>query len=261
MASMASVTLMTNPLVGTPNHLSLDLLRFNYTPSIPTSADTVADDPKVINASAIQYSEDWLSQCENGLPSLVGLLNGTGTAVNPYCYNTKGQWRAVKSYAYLTGRSATPNANTRAAGFFKKFSPFYKKQDTQSSPWVIDSTNWTFASKVSKYSPYGLELENADAIKRYSSAQYGHNYKLPVAVSSNAKYNEMGYDGFEDYNSNYLQTPSTLKPHFGFEQSVNSNASITNAKSHTGKCSIVVKAQQKATLIKKINGCKTKDAN
>ncbi len=262
MGSMATVTLMKNPLIsnGTTTNVSMDLLRYNYTTD-PATIDTVSDDPKIINASAVEYSEDWLSQCENGLPSPLGLINGTGTPVNPFFYNIKGQWRAVKSYAYLTGRNAATNADTRKAGFYKKFNPFYKNQNVAAGTWAIDNANWTFASQVTKFSPYGTELENKDAINRYSSAQYGYNYKLPIAVSSNAKYNEMGFDGFEDYNFNFWQVPSPLRPHFGFQQNVNPNAAVTNKKSHTGKNSIVVKSEQRATLVKKINGCKPNNNN
>jgi hypothetical protein len=261
LSSMASVTLMKNPLDYIQSgHLNMDLLRFNYNTTPPTP-DTVQDDPKIINASAIEYSENWLSQCENGLPSKDGFINGIGSIVNPFLYNIKGQWRAVKSYAYLTGRNTTTTADTRKSGFFKKFNPFYKPQNQTTGSWFIDNSYWTFASQVTQYSPHGVELENRDAINRYSAAQYGYNYKLPVAVSSNSKYNEMGFDGFEDYNKNYLQIPSPSKPHFGFHQSVNANASITDKKSHTGKNSIVVKSNQKATLVKKINGCKTSNSD
>jgi len=246
---------MKNPLLLNANGegaLYQDLIRFNTTP------DPIAEDPKIINANAIEYSQDWVSQCENGLPSKFGLLNGIGTPVNPFIYNIKGEWRPVKSYAYLTGRNATTNSNTRNSGYFKKFNPFYKRQN---NTWVIDNSNWTFASSVTMYNPYGVELENKDALNRYSAAQYGYLYKLPVAVSSNARYQEMGFDGFEDYNPLNYTTPSALKPHFGFQQSVNPNASISNKKSHTGKNAIVVKSNQKATLVKKINGCKENATN
>jgi hypothetical protein len=255
MASMASITLMKNPLLLNANGegtINQDLIRFN------TVADPIVDDPKIINANAIEYSQDWVSQCENGLPSKFGLLNGIGTPVNPFIYNIKGEWRPVKSYAYLTGRNATANSNTRNSGYFKKFNPFYKREN---NTWVIDNSNWTFASSVTMYNPYGVELENKDALNRYSAAQYGYQYKLPVAVSSNARYQEMGFDGFEDYNPLNYTTPSALKPHFGFQQSVNPNASISNKKSHTGKNAIVVKSNQKATLVKKINGCKENATN
>lgn len=245
MASMASITLMKNPLSLNANgegFLNQDLIRFN------TIADPITEDPKIINASAIEYSQDWASQCENGLPS------STSTNFNKYLYNVLGEWRPVKSYAYLTGRNATTNSNTRNSGYYKKFNPFYKRENNN---WVIDNTNWTFASSVTMYNPYGVELENRDALNRYSAAQYGYQYKLPVAVGSNARYQEIGFDGFEDYNPLNYTTPSTLKPHFGFSQGVGTTtAEVKSNTSHTGKNSIMVKPTKKVAFTRKINGCK-----
>lgn len=251
MASMASITLMNNPLNAT---------RINHELLYYLSADAVPDNPRIINASAVEYSENWLSQCENNLPDSNGLINGVGTAVNPYLYNILGNWRAIKSYAYLTGRNSEANANTRNTGYYVDFSPFYTKESftTPQSNWVIDSTKWTFASKVTQYSPYGMELENKDALNRYSAAQYGYNYTLPSAVASNSRYQEMGFDGFEDYDPNFLTAPNSLKPHFGFSQSigVNNNATVSDRTSHTGRKSIKVSPGKKASFVRKIDGCK-----
>jgi hypothetical protein len=112
---------------------------------------------------------------------------------------------------------------------------------------------WTYASEVSQFSPYGQELENKDALNRYSSAQYGYKYTLPVAVASNARYSEIGFDGFEDYD---IPNPY-FKPHFGFSQNlITTDVQLSKNKSHTGKNSIAVKPGKKATFSRKINGCK-----
>src|SRR5690606_34736530 len=125
----------------------------------------------------IEFSDIWESQCEFNLPQ------PGDTQANPYLFNIRGQWRPVKSYAYLTGRNAAAHSNTRKAGFFKTFNPFYKR-NLENSAWEIDLANWTYASEVTKHNPYGVEIENKDALNRYSSAQYGYGYKLPIAVSS-----------------------------------------------------------------------------
>ncbi|MGH2665718.1 hypothetical protein [Flavobacterium sp.] len=254
MASMAAVTSMVNPidldgLGGTPD----DITDKTYTYITGSTADA-----KVVNASAIEYDDDWKSQCENGLPNEAGLINGLGLPVNPYLYNTRGDWRAVKSYAYLTGRNNFVTSNRRKAGYFIKFNPFYKLKDSNDKVWIKNSENWTFASQVTMYSPYGVELENADALGRHSSAQYGYNYTLPVAVSSNAQYREIGFDGFEDYYETSI--PQTLKPHFGFSQGLaGDNVFITNNNSHTGHKSIAITAGNKVAFTRKIGGCKPLD--
>ena len=248
MASMASVTSMINPVAGS----QLNDATFLY-----TTGSTGDADKKVINASAVEYTDIWNSQCENALPNEAGLLDGLpGQIVNPYLYNIKGNWRPVKSHAYLAGRNNFVTPNRRKSGYFVHFSPFYRVNNT-TGVWTKNNANWTFASEVTKFSPYGVELENKDALMRYSAAQYGYKYTLPVAVSSNSKYSEMGYDGFEDYFN--TDSSSALKPHFGFSQYLENNAEnyiITDQKSHTGRNSIAVKPGKKASFVRKINGCK-----
>ena len=247
-ATMASVTSMVNPLLDrlgvTATKITDDT--FGYIPGATFN-------PRIVNASAVEYSDDWKSQCENGLPNQKGMIGGQGNPINPFLYNIKGNWRSIKSYAYLTGRNNFETTNRRKTGYFTKFSPFYKINNEVWSPALESNNydNWTSASQVTMYSPYGVELENKDALERYSSAQYGYNYKLPVAVVTNAQYKEIGFDGFEDY-----ITPSGLKPHFGFSQSPWDGVEITNQKSHTGNNSIAVSPRKKAVFIRKLGGCK-----
>ena len=246
MASMASVTSMINPVLGN----QLNDATFLY-----ASGSTLLADKKVINASAVEYNDFWKSQCENGLPNEAGLFDGRPELiVNPYLFNIKGNWRAIKSHAYLAGRNNFVTPNRRKSGYFVNFSPFYRVNNTTGA-WTVNNTGWTFASEVTKYSPYGVELENKDALDRYSAAQYGYKYTLPVAVSSNSKYSEMGYDGFEDY----FGIPPIQKPHFGFSQNLyinTQNYTITDQTSHTGRNSIAVKPGKSASFVRKINGCK-----
>ncbi|TRW27552.1 hypothetical protein FMM05_02620 [Flavobacterium zepuense] len=245
MASMASVTSMLNPIKdANGNYISLQGDTFTYTSSLNSQ--------RVINASAIEYSNDWKSQCENRLPY------PDDTSKNPYLYNIKGQWRPIKSYAYLTGRNFD-NTATRGNGFFKDFSPFYQLSG-EGGVWFMDPYNWTYASEVTLYNPYGVEIENKDALNRYSSAQYGYEYKLPVAVASNSEYKEMGFDGFEDYKYNNLNIPTVLKPHFGFNEYVNIDAYVTENTSHTGRRSIAVKPGAQINIKRKVDGCQTQVA-
>lgn len=247
-AAMASVTSMQNPM--TDNIINEDDFEYG------TGAN-----PKIINASAVEYSDYWLNPEENpGIkryPSQFGISDTelltypNYYSVNPFVHNVKGEWRAVKSYAHLTGRTA--NENTRNDGVFTSFSTFYKyNDDVTVKAWEKNDTNWTFASEVTQYSPYGAELENKDALGRFSSAQYGYDYKLPVAVASNSAYRQMGYEGFED------QTEVVSNTHFTFSDisSAESGVSITDAEAHTGRYSIKVSGGQSKALSKRLyNNC------
>lgn len=109
--------------------------------------------------------------------------------------------------------------------------------------------------KLKKHNPFGIELENKDALNRYSAAQYGYNNTLPMSVSSNSMYREIGFDGFEDYNSNNYYSPLYFNPHFGFNSAISSTSYITNIKSHTGKKAVVVKSNSVMEYSKRVKAC------
>ena len=261
MGNMASITMMKNPIK--------DVIG-NYVPSIDTSAfsqlsnSTASNNLRIINASAVAYSDFWNCQCENNLPfipkanldeDVLADLPIEDYLFNPYLFNAKDEWRAQKSYAYLTERTNvkegadTSKKNTRKEGYFKDFTPFYALQSNNEqwelNPSIIDIENpdeinlWTFASEVTQYSPYGAEIENKDALNRYSSAQYGYNFTLPTAVTSNSKYRFMGGDNFEDYDFN-----NTKEEHFSYKDIVNQDGDrglvISNEHAHTGNSSLLI---------------------
>lgn len=275
-ASMASVTSMHNPLqVVNGEYQDLDETLF---------LTSSWDDYRIVNTSAIEYSNIWPGQCECNLPNVkldefgnpilhdailqydnidFDVIGYMEKAYNPYVYNVLGNWRAKKSYAYLTGRHLSDNITPRISGFYKDFYPYYILSNNK---WIKNQDNidrWTFASEVTQYNPYGQEVENRDALNRYSSALYGYNYRFPLAVASNTKYTELGYDGFEDYD---FSTCDSLS-HFGFEGSLDANnIKISNTQSHTGRRSLRVapsneEGDRKALLKKKIISCDTEQTN
>ncbi|WP_177731370.1 hypothetical protein [Flavobacterium inviolabile] len=253
-ASMASVTLMKNPVkitdaVNQTGILDQDIL---------TYSGSATANPRILNASAVVYNDYWKPQSENNLPYYPeptanpnSPIDAQGNPnypyavrVNPYLWNIKGDWKTEKSYAYLTSRnaSATTVNNPRNEGFFAKFTPFYI---VTNGLWSVNTANWTSASSITLYSPYGTELENKDALNRYSAAQYGYNYTLPMAIASNSKYSEMGFEGFEETPKNGTTNPS----HFSFDTS---NASYATNHSHTGKKSIKVSTGQSVKLSREL---------
>ncbi len=268
-ASMASVSLMKNPIEGKLNK-RLDASTF------AEENTSVAAHKRILNASAISYRDFWNGQCEDGLQSLNArdverkLVKDYG--FNPYVNNIRGEWRADKSYAYLVERTKVANnskkAFNRREGYFKTFEPFYRI--TVDGKWtVIDTTttkNWTFASEVTQFSPFGAELENKDALGRYSSAQYGYNYTLPTAVVSNSAYSDMGADNFEDYafgtNNTSQNTNGVLDQdsHFNFKKAADLdgtdglNIAVTDENAHTGQLSLVVPKGDEAELRRPLDG-------
>lgn len=272
MANMAAITMMKNPILKSDgNHVTkIDAATFSLGQQTP-----LANNPRIINASAVAYNDFWNCQCESNLEFAPEPLSGGKLTdisqedypfenpFNPYVYNAKGEWRAKKSYAYLTERTnvnegASTRVHTRREGYFKKFTPYYSPTQNGWQKATTADTDWTFASEVTQYSPFGAELENQDALGRYSAAQYGYNYTLPTAVGSNSRYSDMGMDGFEEYA--FMNVDSA---HFNFKHSVDKDGfegiRITDQVAHTGSNSILIPANDKATLERHLIGETPKD--
>lgn len=156
-----------------------------------------------------------------------------GLPINPYWAGMKGIWRPKASYAYNSGRTQTNDI--REDGVFTDFVRFpWEKPATKSAKWVNATT-------ITKYSPYGFELENKDALGNYSSALYGYDHSLVTAIGSNAKYTELAFENFEDY------PPGCNDNHFRYK---NYLSDTTSATSHTGKFSL--KVSPSSTAFKKV---------
>ena len=198
---------------------------------------------EVLNASAVEFDESWKEFCECGFNPAIDIAN-------PYVRGVLGNWRAKRSYLFLTDRSQSDkNNNTyvRKDGVFEAFKPFWKPRF--GLDWTANKAPWQFTSEVTLFSQYGFELENKDALGRHSAAIYGYNNSLPVAVASNSEYAEIGFDNFEDY-----ECSTCDDDHFSFKQDADM---VTESKAHTGRKSIRVSGGNRITLEKVIVPCPT----
>ena len=195
----------------------------------------------VLNASAVEFMDVWkrASKCNPPVPT--GAPCERQMAENEYNNGRFGIWRMKKSHLYLTDRVSS--ISNRYAGDYTNFSPFWAAP-TGNGTWTKNSNNWTWTSEVTNYSPFGFELENKDALERFSSAIYRYNNKLPVAVSANARVREVLFDGFEDYS-----TGNCVNRFYPFESVENQ---VTTEEAHTGKSSFKVSKGTSHTITKKV---------
>ena len=204
-AAISQITLLENPMTG-------------YSVNIYD---------KVLNASAIEYKGYWETDCN------CFTKDGTNlTSSNKYLMGIQGNWRPVRSYAYLTARDQSyqnNNTDIKKDGAFIGFNPFYFVSD---GSWRVNKNNWTFASEISSYSHNGQEQENIDALGRLSAAHLGYNSTLPVAVAANTGFNQMGFAHFEDYDQ-------TLGPLDCRDRMPFKGGSVVS-RSHSGRKSIQV---------------------
>ncbi|MFC0773041.1 hypothetical protein [Terrimonas alba] len=167
---------------------------------------------------------------------------------NPYYTGILGNWRPKSQYVYQVKREnlvGDPNkfgsTNIRKSGAYNIFNPFWSYSSQQ---WQQNSTSdarWIAANEMTYFNRKGLELENKDALDRYSAALFGYLESMPVAVASNSRYREVAYDGFEDYGFTLdCSSADTCNPgHFNFRKNLNgSSIDTTSSYAHSGKYSL-----------------------
>jgi hypothetical protein len=203
----------------------------------------------VLNAGAVEFDDIWKTYCDCFASS----------SRNPYVLGTKGNWRPVRSYTHLSGRTQTNydgNTNIRKDGVFTSYSPFYKLGQGK---WTKDGQNWTFVSEVTEFSPNGMTLETRDALGRYSSSLFEFNNTLTTAVAANAKGQQIAAGSFEDAgNTNCLEQGYFSRAKIGDEEvAVIPGSSIETTHVHTGRKSIKVEAGEPVVFENVISTCES----
>ncbi|MCB0401220.1 MAG: hypothetical protein KDD41_03995 [Flavobacteriales bacterium] len=202
-----------NHLTATAGSVVSKAWDFKTTP--PASLDLLyvdgSNQSQVIDADALEFRDHWqynpdCFRCE-------------GNPINPYTSGELGNWRFFKSHKFVDNRLyAGQNAN-RTNGVYNTFIQF---------DWVtLLNPSWQLANEVTRYSPYGFEVENVDALGNYSAGRYGYESSLNVAVAYNARQMEVGVNNFED-------DPFDCNKHFNFVSTFN------NQEAHTGNVSLEV---------------------
>jgi len=207
---------------------------------------------RILNAGATQFKHVWKKFCN---------CADAVSSTNPFVLGQKAVVRPWRSWTYLTTRTQNRlnnNPEIRKDGYFADFKVFWnyntvsKLLDTTEIA-NKDLTKWQYVTQIENYNPVGMEIENKDALGRYSMAQFGYGRNLPVGTSNNSRYQETGYDGFEDYGYGDCKDD-----HFSWR---GQSANVTDKEAHTGKQSINVKPGKKLVISKIINPCQNVNTN
>jgi hypothetical protein len=203
-----------------------------------------------------QYFNSGDTACAPGYSKII--VNGTtvcrkyvpfeSVIINPYYTGILGNWRPKSSYVYQVSRenlvsdpAKSGSTDIRRSGAYSVFSPFWSYS---SGVWNQSAdTRWIAANEMTYFNQKGLEVENKDALNRYSSAQFGYLESMPVAVASNTRYRELAYDGFEDYGFALDCNTDTCSSfgHFSFRKLLNGGTiNTTGLYAHSGKFSLAL---------------------
>jgi hypothetical protein len=164
---------------------------------------------RVISATANPNTDNWpvdFSQAE-------ATGNTTNLVTNQF-FNTgsKGVWRGEESYVYVDDRKqrtatpTNPNVNISRDGTYDSLPLYLYNNGSMGGCYP----GWRKMNTITRYNPFSYEIENQDILGRYSSALYGYNGNLSVAVAANAAENEIAYNGFEEYTSGHTPTPADM---------------------------------------------------
>jgi hypothetical protein len=161
--------------------------------------------------------------------------------VNPFLLGLKGNYRPLKSLLYVTERTAGQHA--RNAGTYTSFEPYW----TSTVIHGANPSNWTWTTQHTKIDPYGRIVETKDTLGRYSADLYGFNYNFVTASARNARYQQIGFISFEDYD--YKNTDNStcwLPRHFAIDHLA--DTFVSENMSHTGRRSLKINAHDSFSI-------------
>jgi hypothetical protein len=124
--------------------------------------------------------------------------------VNPYIEGYLGNWRPYQTKVFQQSRNYLFSSNlnkasvdVKNAGYINNFVSYWF---SNAGTWTVNSngTRWVTANTVTLYDKYGQQLENKDALGRFSAANFDFNGELPAAVASNAMNREIYAASLED---------------------------------------------------------------
>lgn len=215
--------------------------------------NTLAD-LKSGTAPTITFTSAQLKQDPTVQTFRMDVINGQSVQSNRYRYHINpfvdgyyGNWRPYQTMVLQQARTyksgifdaATNGVDVKNAGIINQFTNYWR-YDRFNGIWVPnnDQNTWVIANTVSLYDKYGQQLENKDALGRYSAAKFDFNGELPSAVASNAKNNEIFACSFEDVGFS-TGTDATAQKEPQFLNGTN-QPTLSATMSHSGNYSAVL---------------------
>ena len=150
----------------------------------------------VLNMTAQSFSDNWNQDFYDAKAVSSDLRDK-----NPYSNGQKGIWRGKETYTYVADRNQSTNPNLKEDGDMDYVAIF--NHTVANFDACVPA--WRKVNEITKYSPYGYDVENRDVLGRYATANYSNYGENASAVAQNTSYRELGYEDFETYDLGYVR--------------------------------------------------------
>lgn len=159
----------------------------------------------VLSATASLFKDDWTTI--GGENTTLDPSDGQYTN-NPFLSGNSGIFRPYKSYTYVGERDGFTNMDNNTSDNPELFN-FGVMTNVPMFTWDLGNIEdydlkWEWVNEVTRFSADAYEIENVNRLGIYSSALYGYDNSLTIAVGGNASSFELGAFDFE--------TASTASP-------------------------------------------------
>ena len=154
---------------------------------------------------------------------------------NPFVNNNKGNFRAIRTLAYDSSRTYN-DKGIRYQGLFTAFQSCWQVGNRIFNPG--DTRHWKWTVENSKIDSHGKMLEQTDKLGVSSSTFYGYANSFEIASANNAKYTQIGFEGFEDYAYSNRSNASDCSNPVHWIDVAPLRTDIVSTESHTGKYSL-----------------------
>lgn len=188
--------------------------------------------------------------------------------INPYQHNLLGQWKVKQSFVYDGDRDYS-TGDSRKDGLLTAYQPFWQHNGNGNWVAINNSThpdyvasnvypNWIKTNKATIYDEQGNNLEVQNAADVYSASGLGYNNQIQKVSATNARYEEIVFDGFEDYfvdgiydfDSELFTTFNNCnRRHLEFTNTLDA---IQSEDAHTGKYSLAVRGDYELPTVNAI---------
>jgi len=178
-----------------------------------------------------------------------------GGTFNPFVNGTLGNWRLKRSWFYDADRTNIFNIDDRRSptselGHYATFNPFWECAAFENA----SKANWTYANTFEKIHVNGKVYEQKEISGMCSSDLLGYGNNLVEATCMNAKYRNIAFESFEDWELENYETTRVpgfrCKPQnhwFDVKRLVFENRGIARPEvgvavydAHTGKNSLAI---------------------